>query len=257
MELIDPRALQILSNAYWSAKGWKVPRDEPSAEDFEYAKAKGVMFDREPLTHDDAIERIVATKHLFDVCTVADAFIASLTSRAAHLRPPLASYYTVQQVNTHRFSGGPHCSICGQSKRWDHDFSDLNFARLKWGMMPRYYLVDHAFVLERFAVEPCPKASDQDRALMHGLLAAADAMTGGARARDLEQAWRPLIKSSRSERDEMIEIFIRCGVLVPSRTTSEDFDRIPLRSNWSDAAALWRGDDGVNREQAYRLFGWG
>src|SRR5690242_14886627 len=100
MDLIDPRAWQILSNAYWSAKGWKVPRDEPSPEDFDYAKSKGVMFDRETLTHDDAIERIVATKHLFDVSTVADAFMASLSSRAVHLRPVLASYYTVQQVNT-------------------------------------------------------------------------------------------------------------------------------------------------------------
>jgi hypothetical protein len=169
LQPIDPRARQILFDAYWSAKGWKVPRDEPSAS----------------------------------------------------------------------------------------DFSSTNFARLKWGAVPRFFPVCHAFMLERFEIEPRPSASDGDRAVMHALLTAADSMPPDVRARDLEQAWRPLIRSSRQERDELIEILIACGVLTPSRRTSEDHERIPLRSNWTDEAALWRGDDGVNRDQASSVFGWG
>ena len=54
----------------------------------------------------------------------------------------------------------------------------------------------------------------------------------------------------------LIEILVECGVLIASRTTASDVNRIPARSNWSDLAALWRGDDGVNEERSAMLFGW-
>jgi len=254
--LIDGRACRILLAAYWSGRGWRVPRGEPSAEDFAYAKSMGVMFDHETLTHDGALERVMAAKGIADLESVASAFVASLTSRAVHLRPPLASYYAVRNAGGHRLTGSPACSLCGQFARWEHDFSATNFARLKWGSVPRLFLVDHAFILERFANEPRATTSDADHLLMHRLLTAADSMAADARARDLERAWRPLIRSSREERDAMIEILTACGVLTPSRKTLDDVRRIPLKTNWTDEAALWRGDDGVNHSQASRLFGW-
>jgi hypothetical protein len=253
---IDLRARRILFDAYWSAKGWNIPRDEPSAEDLAYAKSVGVMFDREELTHDIAVRRIVAAKARVWLAAAAESFMASLCLRQVHLRPALASYYAVQRVELHPFVGHPHCATCGQFKRWEHDFNPTNFARLKWGAVPRSFMIDHAFILERFVVEPQPHATDEDRDLLFQLLTVADGLPADARARDLEQAWRPLLRSNREERDVLIEILSACGVLSPSRRTRSDVRRIPLKSNWTDAAALWRGDDRVNREQASMLFGW-
>lgn len=251
---IDLRAKRILFDAYWSAKGWKNPREEPSAEDLAYAMSVGVMFDREQLTHEIAGRRIVAAKAQVSLAAAAESFMASLHSRQVHLRPALASLCAVQEVELHAFAGHPVCTTCRQLKQWEHDFNATNFARLKWGSVPRYFMVDHAFILERFIVEPQPRATD--RHLLFQLLAVADGLPADARARDLEESWRHLLRSNREERDELIEILSGCGVLSASRRTRSDLQRIPLKSNWTDEVALWRGDDRVNRTQAAMLFGW-
>ena len=254
--MIDPRAKAILFKTYWSAKGWKVPRSEPSPADFQYAKLAAVMFDAVRITHDEAIDRIIATQSLVDVAALTSAFVAGLTSRQVHLRPALGSYFALRDMATHRFVGDPTCRLCGQFREWEHDFSTTNFARLKWGALPRAFAVDHAFILERFAVEPAPLPSATDRALLERLLTAADGLPAEARARDLERAWTRILPSSRAERDMLVEILVIAGVLVPSRQTERDVSRVPLKSNWSDGAALWRGDDGVARRQAETLFAW-
>jgi hypothetical protein len=138
--------------------------------------------------------------------------------------------------------------------QWEHDFSATNFARIKWGALPRSFMVDHAFVLERFAVEDRPLPTTEDRALLRRLLSVADSLGSEARVRDLEKSWKVLMPSNLAERDELIEILVACGVLAPSRTSPDDVRRIPVKSNWSDRAALWRGDDGVNKERAAVLF---
>ena len=234
-----------------------MPRDGPSPADFAYAKSAGVMFDLEALTHETAVNRIAAAQSLGDARSFADALMASLSSRQVHLRPALASYFAVQELRPHQFVGQPSCASCGQLAQWEHDFNATNFARLKWGAVPRFFMVDHAFILERFAVEPCPVPSEGDRVLLHQLLAVADSLEDEARARDLERAWQPLLRSSREEREVLVEILVACGVLAPSRTTPADFKRIPWKSNWTDYAALWRGDDGVDRSRTSALFAWG
>ena len=253
---IDSRAKRILFNTYWSAKGWKNPREEPSVEDLAYAISVGVMFDRQELTHEIAGRRIVAARAQVSLAAAGESFMASLRLRQVHLRPALASLCAVQEVELHPLAGHPVCAICRQFKQWEHDFSATNFARLKWGAVPRYFMVDQAFILERFIVEPQPRARDEDRQLLFQLLAVADGLPVDARARDLEEAWRPLLRAKREERDELIEILAACGVLSPSRRTQSDLQRIPLKSNWTDQVALWRGDDRVNRKQAAMLFGW-
>lgn len=177
-------------------------------------------------------------------------------SRQVHLRPPLGSYFTVAGVSPHPFAGHPSCAACGQFLEWERDFSSVNFARLKWGALPRLFAVDHAFVLERFAVEPTPVPEDSDWRILDRLLSTADSLSADAKARDLERAWQPIIRSSRAERDLLIEILVAAGVLAASRHSETDLRAIPLKSNWSDGAALWRGDDGVVRPQAEVLFGW-
>lgn len=111
-------------------------------------------------------------------------------------------------------------------------------------------------MLERLATEPTILPDEGDWLLLDTLLRTADSLPAHANARDLERAWRPIIRSCRAERDILVEILVTAGVLVPSRQTEADLRAIPLKSNWSDGAALWRGDDGVVRGQAEALFGW-
>ncbi len=47
---MDKRALKILLDAFWSPAGWKPAASRgPSAENFEYAKSKGMMFEPQEL----------------------------------------------------------------------------------------------------------------------------------------------------------------------------------------------------------------
>lgn len=254
--MLDPKAVKILSQTYWSPKGWKVVRETPAPADLAYAMSAGVMFDTETMTHAKALDRIVAARGLTDVASVAAAFTASLSSRQLHLRPALGSFFVVQEVWLHEFTGEFSCTECGMFAEWKQDFSATNFARIKWGALPRSCLVDHAFVLERFAVEERPFPSPEDKSLLRRLLSVAESLGSEARARDLEKSWKALLPSNQAERDLLIEVLVACDVLRPSRTSAEDVGRVPLKSNWSDHAALWRGDDGINKEQAAALFAW-
>lgn len=253
---MDRRAREILFGTYWSSEGWKHPRHDPSPEDLAYAKAAGVMFDPETLTHDEALQRIRAAWETARREVLASNFVASLSRRLVHLRPALGSHFAVARLKAHPFQGTGHCQLCGQTERWVHDFSRTSFARYKWGALPRFFAVDHAFLLERAMAEPRVLPIADDRRVLDALLSAACSLPASAKARDLEAAWKPLLKSSRDERDNLIEVLIACGVLAPSRTSPQDVRAIPTRSNWTDAAAIWRGDDRVNVQQATALFGW-
>ena len=43
---MDAKARKILLNTYWSSARWRAGGPLCTDEDFEYAKSKGVMFDR-------------------------------------------------------------------------------------------------------------------------------------------------------------------------------------------------------------------
>ena len=253
--VIDSKAKKILFDAYWSPAGWRVPPREPSASDAAYAKAAGVMFDPKTLTHDEATERIIDAHSLATAESVARAFVGTLTLRVVHLRPALGSYFAVRQMSPHQFIGPGQCPVCRQFGEWNHDFNSTNLARLKWGWMPSVFPVDHAFVLERFATETHRAPVDAAWAILDKLFAAADDLPASARARDLEQAWKPLLRSNRNERESLIEILVAAGVLVAGDQTAAAVRAIPLKSNWSDGAALWRGRDGVDKEGVRKLFG--
>jgi hypothetical protein len=83
---IDQRALKILHASYWSVSGWKREGErQPSAEDFAYAKSKGMMFDPAPSGHAEVVSRLNAAVRQLDRRTVADAFLASLSTRRLEL----------------------------------------------------------------------------------------------------------------------------------------------------------------------------
>jgi hypothetical protein len=90
---MDQRAKKILIDTFWSPTGWKDKKDFVTVkEDFEYAKSKGLMFDPEPIDHSEIIHKLQESLHLIDKRSVANAFLASLSSRRLDWRSALGSY---------------------------------------------------------------------------------------------------------------------------------------------------------------------
>src|SRR5262249_5293003 len=100
--VVDRRALKVLFDTYLTPAGW---RDEPSRsispDDFEYAKRAGVMFDDILLSHADIVSRAIAAVRVVDRRAVANAFVASLSSRRLELRSALGSFAVLQHFPQH------------------------------------------------------------------------------------------------------------------------------------------------------------
>ena len=87
---MDKKAKKILFNTYWSSKGWKDYRTcYTSPEDFEYAKQKGLMFDRITISHDECVKRVVNLANTITQEQVAKAFLCSLSTRRLDWRSAL------------------------------------------------------------------------------------------------------------------------------------------------------------------------
>ena len=133
---MDKRAQKILFDTYWSSAGWhRTGLETPSENDYAYAKSKRVMFDPQRLDHADAVERLLNATAKLSRWGVADAFLASLSTRRLDWRSALGSYAVFQHLHQHAAAGALHsCSICGADiKPAVQDLNLLNFKRLKWG----------------------------------------------------------------------------------------------------------------------------
>jgi hypothetical protein len=99
---VDPRALKVLFDAYWTSAGWRADGSGTTTpEDFEYAKLAGVMFDPVQLSHSDIVERAIAAVCRVERRAVAAAFIVSLSSRRLELRSALGSFAVLQRLTRH------------------------------------------------------------------------------------------------------------------------------------------------------------
>jgi hypothetical protein len=89
---VDKRALRILLDAFWSPAGWNSEASRgPSIDDFDYAKSQDMMFDPVMLDHKQAQIELRKAIQQLDRRRVADAFLASLSTRRLDLRSPLRS----------------------------------------------------------------------------------------------------------------------------------------------------------------------
>ncbi len=171
---IDHRALKILSSTYWSPSGWKKSYSTPP-EDFAYAKASGFMFDSMVLSHDEKIEWVLRSRSRVSKTSVANGFLASLTSRRLDRRSALGSFAVSLHMPTHRWSKEPGsfcCSLCGGFDRSNasEDLNILNFERFKWGGVRHTDPLYIAFDLKQFSIAPPDQPTEDDLALMRSIL---------------------------------------------------------------------------------------
>jgi hypothetical protein len=111
----DKKAVRILFDRYWSAKGWKKSADQiTTAEDFEYAVSRGVMFHPVNQKHDDVVPKVLHLAAGIRPESVGEAFLYSLTTRDLAFRSASGSYAASAWMPSHIHSGFDRCTVCGE-----------------------------------------------------------------------------------------------------------------------------------------------
>ena len=134
--MVDPKALKILFDTYWSSSGWK-PNPTTAKEELDYAVAAGVMFPEVWMDHNEVVTRARKQCKSVDKDRVAAAFLVSLRTRRLELRSALGSYAVARRLRKHagnKFLPSLNCSVCYTAlPKIQYDLNIFNFERFKWG----------------------------------------------------------------------------------------------------------------------------
>jgi hypothetical protein len=264
---MDKKAIKILLNKYWCKTGWTSEAQcQISPEDFDYAKSKGVMFDLISSDHGDEISRLLSSIKKLNRRRVADAFLASLTTRRLDWRSALGSYAVFQHFVSHSpqiDNGG--CSFCGiYSQTCELDLNILNFERFKWGGVRHDVISYAALDLELFLAEPVADPTVGDIEIFKNILSAIDAVPSNVTSAALQSHLAKAIKSNKAERDVLIGILGYCGILGTSFHSgySDTFVPLNMRSlpnrhfvDMPYPVCWWTREDGVNQAHLLEYFG--
>lgn len=271
---MDKKAKNILFKTYWSSKGWRDEYITPP-DDFLYAKDKGLMFDPLTISHDDCINRIIASVNSISSEQVVKAFLSSLSTRRLDWRSGIASYYIAKLITLHKYtpveSGHSYedgkviatsytCGICrnlkygviGNEKYTKRDLNVLNFERIKWGGVRHGDLLYTLFDLEQFKQEQITEPTEADISIFRAILRAVNSCKTGDFPSVLRDKLKDIteLKSNKNERSVIIEILACIGVLNPmsyNRPTSSKHD-------WT-FVEYWRGEDGYDSTVVEKYFG--
>lgn len=240
------------------------------AEAFAHAEARLVMFDARTLDHEQIVEWGQKSSSALTKRAVADAFVASLETRALHRRSALASIALLRHLPAHPWAASPQwrhspCRVCGEytSKAALVDLNRLSYARHR-GSTGVENVVYAAFDLEVFAGEQADEQPSQ-RAweMLAGILDAAGALGPKDTPAKLSKAIRGLFPSNDRERQQILETLGACGVLeAPDQPgfrtrwiNREDRQDPDGKNDWSYPVLWWRGSYGVCREAVTDWFG--
>jgi hypothetical protein len=262
--MVDQRALKILFHRYWTAKGWREESEQVTSEaDFAYAKQAGVMFDDETFTHDEAILRVMGAVSALTPYRVAEAFVASLSTRRLELRSALGSYGTFRYATPHSLQGDFSCSVCGSYQSEKADLNVLNFERYKWGGVRHYQAVYAALDLELFAKEPVLPVSAEDVSILKTIMAAIRQAGPTTTASQLQKMIGTLFKSNKAERENVVAILGYCGVFntpgYPDQFTSfvsyTERECSDYKGDIPPPAGWWKAGQGINEDALTTYFG--
>jgi hypothetical protein len=216
--MVDKRALKILFATYWSSNGWKRKEEQVTLpEDLLYAKQVGVMFDPIRLSHEGIVRRAIEVRGRIEPQAVADAFLASLSTRRLELRSALGSYAVLRHFPTHEHRDrSKQCPICGAYNHPDEheDLNVLNFERFKWGGVRHEGPVYATFDLERFVSLDPPSPTDADVAIFRRILREIESVPPETTAPQLEKSLVGILPSNKAEREILVNILGYLGVLA-------------------------------------------
>lgn len=264
--VMDQKARKILMQTYWQSGGWRSGGYTYTEEDFQYAKSKGLMFDRLTISHDECVQRLrqlhekFLTKEL-----VVKAFLHSLSTRKVHLRSALSSWALTHDLPMHTYDEQPvtlvsysGCGYCNEQKIMSNatyvneDLNVLNFERIKWGGVRLNWLIYCLLDLECLVKEQeALNVSEDDVAILQQMVAAIESCNDTDAARQLEKRWKDVFKSNQHERDVVMEIWGYAGLLI----SKDDYRKERGRGTDFMSMATWRGQDGYSQEKMKFYFG--
>jgi hypothetical protein len=216
--MTDARALQTLFDTYWSPAGWRSDAARrPDERALDHAKRCGVMFEPVSVDHDDLIGRIVDARDKLEPRSVADAFLASLTTRRLELRSVLSTYSIFRHIPAHRANFvGKACAVCGLYGPSDQaeDLNVLNFERFKWGGVRHDQPLYAALDLELFLKESPPFPTVDDAKLFRTIISALRAAPPSTTSAQVHRYLPKSLKSNKAERDVVVAALGFSGILA-------------------------------------------
>ncbi|MGL4667902.1 MAG: hypothetical protein ACRCWR_08225 [Saezia sp.] len=269
---MDKKAKNILFKTYWK-NGWIDEHErKTSPVDFEYAQSKGLMFAPLTISHDECLKQIFEALSKITQNQVAKAFLSSLSTRRLDWRSGLASYFIAKQLTPHAFtkavSGHSYtngevshtshtCRICRDLKYGvigdecypDTDLNVLNFERIKWGGVRHGDLLYTLFDLQQFSLATIPEPKDEDVRIFKDILTTIENSAPDDYPSTLEKNLSTLLKSSKNERQMLIEILACIGILKPL-----SYNRPTRGKNDWVFVEYWRGEDKYNHEALASCF---
>jgi hypothetical protein len=269
---MDKKAKNVLFKTYWK-NGWIDAKDRTiKQEDFEYAKSKGIMFDKITITHDQCINEILEIMEKIPIEKISKAFLSSLSSRRLDWRSGIASYFIATQlikhtysktINGHGYSNGKvtsisySCGICrdlkygiiGNEKYINEDLNVLNFERIKWGGVRHGELLYTLLDLRIFCMEEITEPTTDDIIILKKLLEIIETSQTNDYPSTLEKRLSECIPSTKDERKILMEIMACIEILKPG-----SYDRPSRGKNDWKYIEYWRGEDKYNKEIVKKYF---
>jgi len=206
---MDPKAKKILTQTFWQSGKWRSGKYTYTEEDFQYAKSKGLMFDRLTTSHDGCVHRL---RQLHDEILSKDlvvkVFLHSLSTCKVYLRSALS---ITDRLPIHTYDERPvelvsysACGYCNEHKVMSNeayineDLNVLNFERIKWGGVHLNWLLYCLLDLECLAKEQETfTVCKEDIAILEQMIEVVESCKDTDAARQLEKRWKDVFKSNQ------------------------------------------------------------
>ncbi|MEL4304202.1 hypothetical protein ACE02Z_21695 [Shewanella xiamenensis] len=130
------------------------------------------------------------------------------------------------------------------------DINVFNFERIKWGGMRHGDILYTYFDLSQFINADIPEPTSEDMDCFREILTIIETSDPSDYPSTLEKRLANVIKSSKAERQILIEILASLGILKPNTV-----DRQRQGKNDWVFAEYWRGEDKYCQQTVDRLFG--
>ena len=243
---MDKKAKGILFKRYWTSSGW-ADRDTRNTdqENFEYAKAKGLMFDPLTISKPELSAKIQEVVSKSSMKKVIDAFLCSLTNKRLDWRSGLASYTNAQRLlvddNVPNFYFGHGTN---------EDLNVLNFERIKWSGVRHNNGLYNWLDLSLLDKETIPNPTKQDIDIFKSILNIIDKSEVGETPSKLRDRLKEVFNVSKNERHALMEILGCADILKPLRYDRKE----PGKHDWT-FVLHWRGEDKYDKQTVKKYFG--
>jgi hypothetical protein len=243
---VDKKAKDILFKTYWTSVGWVMDENRKIvAEDFEYAKEKGLMFDPLTISKSELISKLDNTIQNISKKKITDAFLCSLTNKRLDLRSGLGSYENGKRLLTEKNINDYYLGY-GENR----DLNVLNFERIKWGGVRHHSGLYNYLDLSLLEKENVPLPTKNDIEILKSILKVIDNSEHGEPPSKLRDRIKEVYKASKSELSVLMEILGCADIIKPLR-----FDRkVPGKHDWT-FVLHWRGEDKYDKQKVKEYFG--